>query len=325
MSKLRVQSEGPAYFGIIIRRTAWRAPFLFFITSGIVCAQSPGHTSVAAFQNAPASFQGSAVPAYLDTSLSFQARAADLVSRMTLSEKISQMQNCSPAIPSLGIPVYNWWSGCLHGVARNGIATVFPQAIGMAATWDSELIHREAEVISTEARAKYNYAISKGEHERYKGLTFWAPNINIDRDPRWGRGQETYGEDPYLTSQMAVAFVRGLQGNNPKYFKVIATPKHFDAYSGPEPLRHSFSATVSKTDWFDTYLPAFEAAVREGGAYSVMGAYNSINGVPCCANPFLLTYLLRDKWGFKGYVVSDCGAIGDMNMHRVSLRLLHLP
>ena len=262
--------------------------------------------------NKPGGNGNTAVPAYLDTSLSFQARAADLVLRMTLSEKISQMQNYSRAIPSLGIPVYNWWSECLHGVARNGIATVFPQAIGMAATWDPELIYKEAEVISTEARAKYNYAISKGEHERYEGLTFWAPNINIDRDPRWGRGQETYGEDPYLTSEMAVAFVRGLQGNNPKYFKVIATPKHFDAYSGPEPLRHTFSATVTKSDWYDTYLPAFEAAVREGGVYSVMGAYNSINGVPCCANPFLLTYLLRDKWGFKGYVVSDCGAIGDI-------------
>ncbi len=252
------------------------------------------------------------IPAYLDTSLSFQARAADLVSKMTLSDKISQMQNSAPAIPSLGIPAYNWWSECLHGVARNGIATVFPQAIGMAATWDPKLIHREAEVISTEARAKHNYAISKGTHGMYTGLTFWSPNINIDRDPRWGRGQETYGEDPFLTSQIAVAFVRGLQGNNPKYFKVISTPKHFDAYSGPEPLRHTFSANVSKSDWFDTYLPAFEAAVRQGGASSVMGAYNSIDGVPCCANPFLLTHLLRDKWGFKGYVVSDCGAIGDI-------------
>ncbi len=254
----------------------------------------------------------STVPAYLDTSLSFEARAADLVSRMTLSEKISQMQNNAAVIPSLGVPAYNWWSECLHGVARNGIATVFPQAIGMAATWDPKLIHREAEVISTEARAKYNYAISKGEHGMYEGLTFWSPNINIDRDPRWGRGQETYGEDPFLTSEMAVAFVRGLQGDNPKYLKVVSTPKHFDAYSGPELLRHSFSAGVSKADWFDTYLPAFEAAVRQGGAFSVMGAYNSIDGVPCCANPFLLTHLLRDKWGFKGYVVSDCGAIGDI-------------
>lgn len=249
---------------------------------------------------------------YLDTSMTFQQRAADLVSQMTLEEKISQMQFDAPAIPRLGLPAYNWASEGLHGVARNRIATVFPQVIGMAATWDPRLIHEEASVISTEARAKYNYAISKGEHGIFEGLTFWAPNINIFRDPRWGRGQETYGEDPFLTSQMAIAFITGMQGNNPKYLKVIATPKHFDAYSGPELLRHQFSADVSKRDLFDTYLPAFRAAVREGKAYSVMAAYNSVNGVPCSADSFLLTDLLRKEWGFKGYVVSDCGAISDI-------------
>ncbi len=251
-------------------------------------------------------------PAYLDTSLSFYQRAVDLVSKMTLEQKVSQMQNSAPAIPSLGVPAYNWWSEALHGVARNGIATVFPQAIGVAATWNPKLLHEEAGVISTEGRAKYNYAISKGEHGIYQGLTFWAPNINIFRDPRWGRGQETYGEDPFLTSRMAVAFVTVMQGDNPKYLKVVSTPKHFDAYSGPEPMRHEFSANPDMTDLYDTYLPAFKAAVMQGGAFSVMGAYNGLNGIPCCADTFLLTHLLRDEWGFKGYVVSDCGAIWDI-------------
>jgi beta-glucosidase len=256
-------------------------------------------------------------PAYLDTSLTFEARAADLVSRMTLDEKTSQMQNGAPAIPRLGVQKYNWWNEGLHGVARAGIATVFPQAIGMAATWNPELIHQEADVISTEARAKYNDAISKGIHEIYHGLTFWSPNINIFRDPRWGRGQETYGEDPFLTSQIGIAFVKGLQGDNPKYFKVISTPKHFAIHSGPEPERHHFDAHPSLRDLYETYLPAFEACVREGGAYSVMGAYNSDYGVPCTASKLLLTDILRDKWGFKGYVVSDCGAIWDIfNGHK---------
>jgi len=258
-----------------------------------------------------------AIPAYLDTSLTFEARAADLVSRMTLDEKISQMQNDAPAIAHLNIQKYNWWNECLHGVARAGIATVFPQAIGMAATWNPGLIHEEADVISTEARAKYNDAIGKGIHEIFHGLTFWSPNINIFRDPRWGRGQETYGEDPFLTSKIGVAFVKGLQGDNPKYFKVISTTKHFAVHSGPEPKRHRFDARPSLRDLYETYLPAFEACIREGGAYSVMGAYNSVYGIPCTANNFLLTDILRDKWGFKGYVVSDCGAIWDIfNGHK---------
>ncbi len=252
------------------------------------------------------------MPAYLDTTLSFEVRATNLVSSMTLDEKISQMQNDAAAIPRLGVAKYNWWNECLHGVARNGIATVFPQAIGMAATWDPALILTEADVISTEARAKYNYAISKDQHGIFQGLTFWSPNINIVRDPRWGRGQETYGEDPFLTSTIGVAFVRGLQGDNPKYFKVISTPKHFAVHSGPEPERHRFDARPSLRDLYETYLPAFEACVRQGGAYSVMGAYNSVYGVPCTASKFLLTDILRDKWGFKGYVVSDCGAIWDI-------------
>jgi beta-glucosidase len=258
-----------------------------------------------------------AVPAYLDTSLTFEARAADLVSRMTLEEKISQMQNDAPAIPHLNIQKYNWWNECLHGVARAGIATVFPQAIGMAATWNPGLIHEEADVISTEARAKYNDAVSKDIHEIYHGLTFWSPNINIFRDPRWGRGQETYGEDPFLTSRIGVAFVKGLQGDNPKYFKVISTTKHFAVHSGPEPERHRFDARPPLRDLYETYLPAFQACIQEGGAYSVMGAYSSVYGAPCTASKFLLTDILRDRWGFKGYVVSDCGAIWDIfNGHK---------
>ena len=255
---------------------------------------------------------GKPAPAFLDTTLTFEQRAADLVSRMTLDEKISQMQNVAVAIPRLQIPVYDWWNECNHGVARNGFATVFPQVIGMAATWDPELIHQEAWVISIEARAKYSEAISKDEHKRHQGLTFWAPNIYLVRDPRWGRGQETYGEDPFLTSRMGVAFVTGLQGDNPKYLQLVSTPKHYAVHSGPEPLRHGFNAEVTKRDLYDTYLPAFEACVREGRAYSVMGAYSALDGVPDCANSFLLTEVLRNKWGFKGYVVSDCGAIGDI-------------
>jgi len=274
------------------------------IIAGMFVSTSPA-------QVAPASLPGQ-LPAYLDTSFTFRERAADLVSRMTLEEKISQMQTNSAAIPHLGIPVYKWWNECLHGVADNGIATVFPQAIGMAATWDPQLIHTEADIISTEARAKYNDAVSKGENGRHQGITFFSPNINIFRDPRWGRGQETYGEDPYLTSRMGVAFVTGLQGNDQKYFKVTSTPKHFAVHSGPESGRHSFDARVSKTDLYDTYFPAFEACVKDGKAFSVMGAYSALDGIPDCANKFLLTDVLRTAWGFEGYVVSDCGAIGDI-------------
>jgi beta-glucosidase len=253
----------------------------------------------------------SAAP-YLDPNLAAEKRAADLVSRMTLEEKVLQMQNSAPAIPRLGIPAYDWWNEALHGVARAGEATVFPQAIGLAATWDSGLIGRVADAISTEARAKYNQAIRDNDHSRYHGLTFWSPNINIFRDPRWGRGQETYGEDPYLTGRMAVAFIRGMQGDDPHYFKTIATPKHYAVHSGPEPLRHGFDVHPSERDLVETYLPAFRASIVDGKADSVMCAYNAVDGVPACANTDLLGKYLRGDWKFQGYVVSDCGAITDI-------------
>ena len=244
--------------------------------------------------------------------ISIEKRVDGLVSKMTLEEKVSQMVNDASAIPRLNIPEYNWWNEGLHGVARNGVATVFPQAIGLAATWDTNLMHNVADVISTEARAKYNFAIKNNDHNIFKGLTFWSPNINIFRDPRWGRGQETYGEDPYLTSRMGVAFVEGLQGNDPHYFKTIATPKHFAVHSGPEPDRHTFNAIISNHDLYDTYLPAFEACIKEAGAYSIMCAYNSLYGKACCGSPPLLHKILRLDWGFKGYVVSDCGAVSNI-------------
>ncbi|MCX6248173.1 MAG: glycoside hydrolase family 3 C-terminal domain-containing protein [Bacteroidetes bacterium] len=249
---------------------------------------------------------------FRDSKFSLEERVDDLVSRLTLEEKVLQMQNDAPAIPRFGIPAYNWWNECLHGVARNGIATVFPQAIGMAATWSPDLIFKEADVISTEARAKYNAIRSTGQSGIYQGLTFWSPNINIFRDPRWGRGQETYGEDPFLTSRIGVAFVKGLQGNDPRYLKVVSTVKHFAVHSGPEPARHKFDAWCSEQDLYETYLPAFEALIREGKAYSVMGAYNRLYNTPCCASDLLLDEILRKKWGFRGYVVSDCGAIWDI-------------
>jgi beta-glucosidase len=251
-------------------------------------------------------------PPYLNPDLSPERRAADIVSRMTLAEKVLQMQNTAPAIPRLGVAAYDWWNEALHGVARAGLATVFPQAIGLAATWDTDLMHRIADAISTEARAKYNEAIRNNDHSRYHGLTFWSPNINIFRDPRWGRGQETYGEDPYLTGRMAVAFIEGMQGNDPHYFKAIATAKHFAVHSGPESTRHQFDAQPSERDLDDTYLAAFHAAIVEGKADSVMCAYNSVDGAPACANTDLLQKRLRDEWGFQGYVVSDCGAVSDI-------------
>ena len=251
-------------------------------------------------------------PPYKDTSLPVTRRVDDLVSRMTLEEKVSQMMNAAPAIPRLGIPVYDWWNEGLHGVAFSGVATVFPQAIGLGATFDPRLAGRVASVISEEARAKYNEAQRRGNRARFYGLTFWSPNINIFRDPRWGRGQETYGEDPYLTARMGVAFVRGLQGDDPRYLKVVATPKHYAVHSGPEPERHRFDAKAAERDLRETYLPAFRATVTEAHAASVMCAYNRTNGEPCCANTHLLVDILRGEWNFGGYVVSDCGAIGDI-------------
>jgi len=249
---------------------------------------------------------------YLNADLSPEERAADLVSRLTLEEKVRQMQNAAPAIPRLEIPAYEWWNEGLHGVARAGLATVFPQAIGLAATWDTQLEQRIATTIATEARAKYNDAIQHDNHRRYYGLTFWSPNINIFRDPRWGRGQETFGEDPYLTAEMALAFIHGMQGDDPKYFKTIATAKHFAVHSGPEVSRHQFDARVSEEDLDDTYLYAFRKTLTSGGADSVMCAYNSLEGSPACASDFLLKDKLRGEWKFPGYVVSDCGAIGDI-------------
>jgi len=249
---------------------------------------------------------------YRNPSLPIGQRVDDLISRMTLDEKVRQMQHTAPTIPRLGIPAYDWWNEALHGVARSGYATVFPQAIGMAATWDAPLIHQEGETIATEARAKYNQAQRDDNHSIYFGLTFWSPNINIFRDPRWGRGQETYGEDPFLTAQLGTAFVTGMQGDNPKYFKVIATPKHYAVHSGPEPDRHKFDAHPTPHDLEDTYLPAFRATVVEGRADSVMCAYNAIDGQPACANTYLLQKTLRDAWKFPGYVTSDCNAVDDI-------------
>jgi beta-glucosidase len=250
---------------------------------------------------------------WLNPSLPLDQRVTDLVGRMTLAEEVSQMQNGAAAIPRLGIPAYDWWNEGLHGVARSGIATVFPQAIGMAATWNTPLIHSIADVISTEARAKYNQAQREHNYSIYYGLTIWSPNINIVRDPRWGRGQETYGEDPFLTGSIGEAFVTGLQGANPHYLKVVATAKHFAVHSGPESTRHSFDAVVSPYDLQDTYLPAFRRLVVDAHVASVMCAYNSIDGAPACANKMLLDQILKQEWHFNGYIVSDCGAIGDVS------------
>lgn len=246
---------------------------------------------------------------FMDYTLHIEERVEDIVSRMTLEEKVSQMFNDAHKIPRLNVPRYNWWNECLHGVASDGYATVFPQAIGLAATWNIRLMHTIATAISDEARAKHHENIRNGKIKIFGGLTFWSPNVNLFRDPRWGRGQETYGEDTFLSSRMGVAFVKGIQGDEPKYFKVIATPKHYVVHSGPEPLRHEFNAVVSKKDLYESYLPAFEACIKEGKAYSIMGAYNRTNGDPCCASKPLLQEILRDKWGFEGYVVSDCWAI----------------
>ena len=248
---------------------------------------------------------------YLDPSLPKEQRAADLVGRMTLEEKISEMSNSSAAVPRLGVPAYNWWNEGLHGVARSGYATMFPQAIGMAATWDAPLIKQIGDVISTEARAKNNEALRHDIHSIYFGLTFWSPNINIFRDPRWGRGQETYGEDPFLTATLGENFVEGLQGTNPDYFKVIATPKHFAVHSGPESSRHRFDVTPTPHDLWDTYMPAFRATIVDAKAGSIMCAYNAIYGQPACGSDLLMQTILRGYWNFQGFVTSDCGAVDD--------------
>ncbi|MBT3274202.1 MAG: glycoside hydrolase family 3 protein [Spirochaetales bacterium] len=254
-------------------------------------------------------------PVYKNPDAPIEKRARDLVSRMTLQEKISQTVYNSPEIERLDIPEYNWWNEGLHGVARAGVATVFPQAIGLAGAFNPELMFQVATAISDEARAKHHEFARKNDRGIYKGLTYWSPNINIFRDPRWGRGQETYGEDPYLTGRLGVSFVKGLQGDNSDYLKVVATPKHFAVHSGPEPLRHGFDAIIDEKTMRETYLPAFKECVQEGGAWSIMGAYNRTNGEACCASITLLQKLLREEWDFQGFVVSDCGAISDIHLH----------
>lgn len=243
-----------------------------------------------------------------------QAKAKALVAQMTVEEKASQLKYDAPAIERLGVPAYNWWNEALHGVARAGTATMFPQPVAMAAMFDEDAMQKIGDVVSTEARAKYNEAVKHGDHDIYKGLTFWSPNINLFRDPRWGRGQETYSEDPYLTARLGVAYIKGLQGDG-EYLKVAACAKHFAVHSGPEALRHEFDAEVSQKDLWETYLPAFEAAVKEGGVESVMGAYNRTLGEPCCGSDLLMRKILRGKWGFEGHYVSDCWAIADFHNH----------
>ena len=249
----------------------------------------------------------------------FQERAKELVAQMTLEEKVSQMVHGAAAVDRLGIKAYNWWNEALHGVARAGTATVFPQAIGLAATFDEDLAEEVADAVSTEGRAKFNMQQKFGDTDIYKGLTFWSPNVNIFRDPRWGRGHETFGEDPYLTSRMGVRFVKGIQGHDENYLKAAACAKHFAVHSGPEFLRHEFNAEVSRQDLYETYLPAFRACVQEGKVEAVMGAYNRTNGEPCCGSKTLLKDILREEWGFEGHVVSDCWAIQDFhNGHGVT-------
>ena len=259
-------------------------------------------------------------PAYLNTTLPFSDRAKDLVNRLTLDEKIGLMNHPTHGIPRLNIPKYNYWSEALHGMARNGRATVFPQALGMAATWDKALVHQVATAISDEGRAKYHAALRRnGFTEQYQGLTVWSPNVNIFRDPRWGRGQETWGEDPFLTGEMASEFVKGLQGDDPKYLKLAACAKHYAVHSGPEKDRHIFNAVVTKRELFDTYLPAFKKLVTEANVESVMDAYNRTLGEVCCASDLLIKDILRGEWKFQGHYVSDCLALSDFHLnHKVT-------
>ena len=294
----------------VLRARLFSTLLTFVVVSSLLIA-AHGQDAVA---NAP----------YMNPALAVDQRVDDLIGRMTLEEKVAQMRDHATAIPRLGVPKYDWWNEGLHGVAFAGYATNFPQVIGMAATWDTDLVHKMGETVSTEARAKYNEAMRQDHHEMFFGLTFWAPNINIFRDPRWGRGQETYGEDPFLTARMGVAFVTGMQGDDPKYFRVVSTPKHYAVHSGPEPLRPGFHVEVSPHDLEDTYLPAFRATVTEAHAQSVMCAYNAIDGAPACASTMLLRDHLRDAWKFDGYVVSDCAAVADVtNGHHYSPDMAH--
>src|SRR5947199_9213975 len=284
----------------------FRIPLLAILGIAVFSLGSSSQSTVA---------NSSTPPVFRDPSAPLERRVDDLISRMTLEEKVSQLMNDASAIPRLGIPAYNWWNECLHGVARAGLATVFPETIGMAATWDTELLLQIGTVISTEARAKNNEFVRRGERNIYEGLTFWTPNINIFRDPRWGRGMETYGEDPYLTGRLATQLIKGLQGDDPKYLKTVATAKHYAVHSGPESERHTFDAVVDDTELFTTYLPQFEMAIKDGGAQSVMCSYNRVDGQAACSSTRLLEDILRKQWKFNGYVVSDCGAIGDIYLH----------
>ena len=284
---------------------------LVFFQLAIAQAQPPAPAPLP--PPTPEQIKAAAAMLFRNPALSIEQRVDDLVGRMTLEEKVSQMIDRAAAIPRLDVPAYNWWNEGLHGIARSGYATVFPQAIGNAATWDAPLLNQIATVVSTEARAKYNDAIRNDNHDRYYGLTVWSPNINIFRDPRWGRGQETYGEDPFLASRLGVAFVKGIQGDDPNYFRAIATPKHFAVHSGPESTRHEANIDPSEHDLWDTYLPAFRATITEGKADSLMCAYNRVDKVPACANKMLLEEILRKDWGFQGFITSDCGAIDDFS------------
>ncbi len=283
--------------------------FLFPLTAA---SQSPTQTPAPPPPTEEQIKAAAAMP-FRDPSLPIDKRVDDLVGRLTLEEKVSQLIDRAAPIPRLDIPAYNWWNEGLHGIARSGYATMFPQAIGNAATWDAPLLHSIGEVVSAEARAKYNDAIAHNNHERYYGLTIWSPNINIFRDPRWGRGQETYGEDPFLTARLGTAFVEGIQGDDPKYFRAIATPKHYAVHSGPESTRHKANIDPTPHDLWDTYLPAFRATITEGHADSLMCAYNAIDNVPACASKMLLGDILRRDWHFQGFITSDCGAIGDFS------------
>ncbi|MGP8198977.1 MAG: glycoside hydrolase family 3 C-terminal domain-containing protein [Limisphaerales bacterium] len=298
-------SKGMAKFNTFEVKNASGASAVAFSASELADSFSAAATRMPEINEAPI---------WRDPSQSLPTRANDLIRRMSLAEKVAQLQNGAPGIPRLGLPAYNYWNEALHGVANNGSATVFPEPIGGASAWNPELLHQEGTVIGIEGRAKFNDYTTKhnGGSKWWCGLTFWTPNINIFRDPRWGRGQETYGEDPYLTSEIGVEFVKGIQGDDPNYMLAMACAKHYAVHSGPEPDRHRFDARASERDLYETYLPQFERVVREGKVGGVMGAYNSVNGVPCCASSFLLDDLLRKQWGFQGYVVSDCDAIHDI-------------
>jgi beta-glucosidase len=288
------------------------AIFIAFLSPFLIAgAQTPVQTPVP--PPTDEQIKAAAAMPFRNPALPIEKRVDDLVSRMTLEEKVSQLIDRAAPIPRLDVPAYNWWNEGLHGIARSGYATLFPQAIGNAATWDVPLLHSIGTVVSTEARAKYNDAIRHGNHDRFYGLTIWSPNINIFRDPRWGRGQETYGEDPFLTSRLGVAFVKGIQGDDPNYFRAIATPKHYAVHSGPETTRHKVDIDPSEHDLWDTYLPAFRATITEGKADSIMCSYNAVDKVPACASKMLLGDILRGDWGFQGFVTSDCDAIDDFS------------